>query len=175
MSLEMKPTCKTCVAALAPDAPAFICSHECTYCPSCAAGGVCPTCHGELSPRPRRRAPGAAPIAAPVPALLATPDPPYVAVIFSSVRTAGDNGYGAAVAEMNALAAVQPGYRGIESARNPDGFGLSVSYWQSRAEARAWGEAAAHRAVQVEARARWYHAYNTRIAEVGHAYGFVRR
>jgi len=56
MALEMRPACATCGTPLAPDWPALICSHECTYCALCAAGHDhrCPTCHGELVPRPRR-------------------------------------------------------------------------------------------------------------------------
>ena len=38
-----------------------------------------------------------------------TPEPPYVAVIFTSRRTPGDQGYVAMAAEMERLAAEQPG------------------------------------------------------------------
>jgi uncharacterized protein len=57
MSLEMRTVCERCGAALADEGPAFICSYECTFCPSCAAGleHVCPNCGGELVARPRRR------------------------------------------------------------------------------------------------------------------------
>ena len=56
MSLEMRTECERCGAALAPDGSAEICSHECTFCPPCAAEleHVCPNCGGELVPRPRR-------------------------------------------------------------------------------------------------------------------------
>ena len=47
-----------------------------------------------------------------------TPEPPYWAVIFSSIRTEGDNGYGAMAEAMERLAAQQPGYLGFESARD---------------------------------------------------------
>ena len=53
-----------------------------------------------------------------------TPQPPYYAVIFSSLRTAGDNGYGSMAARMEELAKEQPGFLGIESAR--DGLGITV-------------------------------------------------
>jgi hypothetical protein len=46
-----------------------------------------------------------------------TPKPPYYAVIFTSHRTDGDNGYGDMATKMVELAALQPGYLGIESAR----------------------------------------------------------
>ena len=56
MALEMRPVCERCRTALEPNAPAVICSYECTFCVACAAGmeHVCPNCNGELVPRPRR-------------------------------------------------------------------------------------------------------------------------
>jgi len=59
MALEMRPKCERCEAPLPPDSEtARICSYECTYCASCAGtmAGRCPTCSGELLPRPRRNA-----------------------------------------------------------------------------------------------------------------------
>ena len=58
MSLEMRTSCERCSAALAPDADAFICSYECTFCPACGEelARVCPNCDGELVARPRRAA-----------------------------------------------------------------------------------------------------------------------
>ncbi len=57
MSLQMKDECQKCAAGLSPQGEAFICSYECTFCPSCYAEwkAVCPNCGGELLARPRRR------------------------------------------------------------------------------------------------------------------------
>jgi len=55
----MKAACQTCDAGLAANGAAFICSHECTFCPDCTQGRyqhVCPNCGGELVARPRRTA-----------------------------------------------------------------------------------------------------------------------
>ncbi len=56
MPLEMRSACETCQAPLAHGDFAFLCSYECTYCASCAAGQaqVCRNCGGELVRRPRR-------------------------------------------------------------------------------------------------------------------------
>ena len=102
--------------------------------------------------------------------LAKTPDPPYTAVIFTSTRTDGDHGYAAMAAEMERLAAVQPGYLGIESARD-DQLGITVSYWRDEAAAKAWKGVAAHHVAQRRGRERWYTDYRVRIASVDRQYG----
>ena len=100
-----------------------------------------------------------------------TPEPPYTAVIFTSVRTAEDDeGYAQAAARMDALAAQQPGYLGVESARAE--LGITVSYWASPEHARAWKAVAEHRLAQRTGRERWYRGYRVRIATVEREYGF---
>ncbi len=99
-----------------------------------------------------------------------TPRPPYTAVIFTSVRTDGEDAeYAATADEMERLAAVQPGYLGIESARQ--GLGITVSYWTSPEHARAWKTVAEHRLAQQRGRAVWYRTYRVRIATVDRDYG----
>ena len=66
------------------------------------------------------------------------PPPPYYAVVFSSQRRDGDNGYGAASDRMVELAQQQPGFLGLESTRGEDGFGITVAYWDSEASIKAW-------------------------------------
>jgi heme-degrading monooxygenase HmoA len=98
-----------------------------------------------------------------------TPDPPYVAVIFTSLRTPGDNGYAETAAAMDELAARQPGYLGLESAR--EGVGITVSYWCDEASARAWKQVAGHLAAQRRGRDVWYREYRVRVATVTRDYG----
>lgn len=98
-----------------------------------------------------------------------TPEPPYTAVIFTSLRTEGDNGYAATAAEMERLAREQPGFLGIESARS--GLGVTVSYWRTDDDARAWKRVAEHVEAQRRGRGEWYSAYEVRIATVTRAYG----
>ena len=104
--------------------------------------------------------------------LASTPEPPYYAVIFTSKRTSGDAGYAATAERMEALASEQPGYLGIESARGPDGIGITVSYWASAEAVAAWKAVAEHMAAQRAGRERWYEAYEVRVCKVERAYGF---
>jgi heme-degrading monooxygenase HmoA len=103
-----------------------------------------------------------------------TPEPPYWAVIFSTLRTPVDAGYAQTAEEMEALAAQQPGYLGIESARGEDGVGITVSYWASEEAIAAWRRNADHLAAQRAGRETWYRAYELRVARVERAYGFTR-
>jgi hypothetical protein len=56
MGLEMRAICEKCETSLGHNDAAFICSHECTFCPSCTTemNNICPNCGGELQTRPRR-------------------------------------------------------------------------------------------------------------------------
>lgn len=57
--LELRPNCECCDKDLPPEAEAFICTFECTFCPDCVDekfGGVCPNCGGALTLRPIRPA-----------------------------------------------------------------------------------------------------------------------
>jgi heme-degrading monooxygenase HmoA len=99
------------------------------------------------------------------------PEPPYTAVIFTSQRVSdGDRGYVATAARMEELAAQQPGYLGFEGARNPDGSGVSVSYWRSAADALAWKAEAEHLLAQRHGIEQWYSAYTVRVATVERQY-----
>ena len=100
-----------------------------------------------------------------------TPAPPYYAVIFSSLRTDGDHGYGEAATRMLELARKQPGFLGVESARE-DGLGITVSYWQSEAAILAWKQHAEHSAMREQGRVSWYSAFQTRVCKVERAYTF---
>jgi heme-degrading monooxygenase HmoA len=109
------------------------------------------------------------------PKIAVTPEPPYVAVIFTSLRTPGDAGYGETAGEMEALAAKQPGYLGVESARDTHGLGITVSYWRDEESARGWKRVAEHRAAQRSGRDTWYRQYQVRVATVAREYGFTRQ
>ena len=101
-----------------------------------------------------------------------TPSPPYYAVIFTSLRTEGDNGYGEMAVQMDELAKQQPGYLGIEGARNE--LGITVSYWKDIASIRNWKQQVDHLTAQQKGRTDWYSAYKVRICLVERDYGFER-
>ncbi len=101
------------------------------------------------------------------------PEPPYYAVVFANRRTPVDDaGYGAMADRMAELAAEQPGYLGIDTVRGPDGFGITVSYWRTEDDIRAWHHNAEHRVAQAQGRARWYANFQLHICKVERAYGF---
>ena len=96
-----------------------------------------------------------------------------IAVIFVALRTPQDNvGYDEAADRMEQLAGTQPGYLGIDSARDADGLGITVSYWADEASARAWKANAEHAAVRDMGRKRWYAYYRLIVASVDRAYSW---
>jgi heme-degrading monooxygenase HmoA len=101
-----------------------------------------------------------------------TPSPPYYAVIFTSVRTEGDNGYSEMSDRMVELACQQVGFLGVESARNE--IGITVSYWRDLESIRKWRENIEHSVAREKGRKEWYQSFKTRIAKVERDYGFDR-
>ena len=104
---------------------------------------------------------------------MSRPEPPYYAVIFSSqfVDWEKSKDYAEVSARMEALAREQPGYLGMESARGEDGFGITVSYWESLEAVAAFKRESEHLAVQQTRRWHFYKAYEVRVALVERAYG----
>lgn len=101
-----------------------------------------------------------------------TPEPPYYAVIFTNLRTDGDNGYEAMAHRMVELGATMPGFLGIESVR--DGLGITISYWASEDAIRHWHQQAEHKLAQQQGYEVWYQAFKTRVCKVERDYGFDR-
>lgn len=98
-----------------------------------------------------------------------------IVVVFLSVRTATDQeGYAAAAAAMEQLAADQPGYRGFESVRGGDGLGITISYWADDTAAKAWRDHPDHKAIRDRGRAHWYERYELVVAEVTRDYDWHR-
>ncbi len=71
---------------------------------------------------------------------------------------------------MGQMAAEQDGYLGVESTRDADGFGITVSYWRDEAAMAGWKANAKHLLAQKLGRDRWYDHYELRVAKVERAY-----
>jgi Uncharacterized enzyme involved in biosynthesis of extracellular polysaccharides len=99
-----------------------------------------------------------------------TPTPPYYAVIFTSIRTNIDEGYAITADAMVALAQQQPGFLGVESARND--LGITISYWADLDSIKQWKSNTDHLLAQRLGREKWYQSFKTRIAKVERDYEF---
>ena len=98
-----------------------------------------------------------------------TPKPPYYAVIFTSLRTEGDNGYSEMAQKMVDLASKQPGFLGLESAREETG--ITVSYWSDLESIKNWKANLEHREAQKLGHEKWYSSFKARISRVERDYG----
>lgn len=104
-----------------------------------------------------------------------TPSPPYFAVIFSSLRTPGDDDrYASTAARMIELVRQQPGFLGFESVRGDEGQGITVSYWSDLASIAAWKQQAEHLLAQQSGRDVWYSQFALRVCRVEDARTFRR-
>lgn len=107
-----------------------------------------------------------------MPPIAKTPEPPYYAVIFTSIRTDIDNGYGETALRMLQLAESMEGFLGAESAREE--VGITVSYWKSLDAIKAWRQHPEHVEAQRRGREEWYEAFTTRVCLVERESGFNR-
>ena len=99
------------------------------------------------------------------------PEPPYWAVIFTSRLSADTDGYAETARHMVELARAQPGFLGVDSARGPDGLGVTVSYWKSEAAIAAWKAETEHTQARRLGRERWYADFTLHVAKVERSYG----
>ncbi len=77
-----------------------------------------------------------------------TPAPPYYAVIFTTQRATGEQGYSAAAERMMELAPKQRECLGAETVRDPNGFGIKLSYWADEKSIASWKAHAEHLVAQ---------------------------
>lgn len=101
--------------------------------------------------------------------LAQTPPPPYYAVIFTSIRTAVDDGYNSTAEKLRALVEDQPGFLGVESAG--EDLEITVSYWKDLESVRGWKMNMEHLQAQKDGRAKWYSDFKIRICKVEREYG----
>ncbi len=102
---------------------------------------------------------------------MASYPPGTIAVIFVSQRTdRDDDGYAVAAQAMVELASQQPGYLGVDSVRETDGLGITVSYWADEKAAVAWRDDPEHTEIRNLGRGRWYSHYDLHVAAVTRSY-----
>ena len=97
-----------------------------------------------------------------------TPAPPYYAVIFTSKRSDGDQGYNKMSERMEDLVKDQPGFLGMESARNE--LGITVCYWKDMASIKNWSQNLEHQEAKRKGQEKWYASYRVRISKVEFEY-----
>ena len=107
------------------------------------------------------------------PAAVELPEPPYLAVIFSSQRRADhEDSYSVTVDRMEELARRQPGFLGVESVRDNDGRGITVSYWKDLESIQSWRKHSEHLVAQETGRTKWYESFRLKICRVERASSF---
>ena len=90
-----------------------------------------------------------------------------VAVIFISRSSGSDEAaYAAAAERMAALAAQQPGYRGVDWVGDAEGGEITISNWADDASAAAWRRHPDRARVQDEGRGTWLQRYDLMVADV---------
>ncbi len=99
-----------------------------------------------------------------------TPEPPYYAVVFTSHIRDDNSGYGEMADKMVELATKQPGFLGVESAR--ESVGITVSYWKDLESIKLWKQNTEHLVAQKKGKSKWYAEFKTRISKVERDYGF---
>lgn len=95
---------------------------------------------------------------------------PYYAVIFTSIQKDVIEGYHEMAEKMNALAKLQPGFLGMDGARNQ--IGITVSYWESLEDIKNWKQQSDHLQAQLKGKKDWYSWYNVKICKVEREYHF---
>lgn len=93
----------------------------------------------------------------------------HYAVIFTAEFSDDLEGYEKTARHIQALAAHQPGFLGIESLSEGRSE-ITVSYWESMEAIRAWKQHPEHMRAQKKGRSKWYRRYDVRICRIERAY-----
>ncbi|MEU0370757.1 antibiotic biosynthesis monooxygenase [Streptomyces sp. NPDC006283] len=102
-------------------------------------------------------------------------EPPYYAVVFTSVHQPEVDGYAETAARMMELVKEVPGFIGYESARTPGGLGITVGYFRDEESIAEWQRNREHQAAQRQGRVEWYESYSVHVAKVERSYSFERQ
>ncbi|PEE31516.1 antibiotic biosynthesis monooxygenase [Bacillus toyonensis] len=99
---------------------------------------------------------------------------PYYAVIFTSNLSNDTTDYSTVAETMEELAKQQPGFLGVESARDNSGLGITISYWESLEAIKNWKKNALHKEAKKRGREQWYENFHLRVCLVEKEYKFQR-
>ena len=97
---------------------------------------------------------------------------PYYAVIFTSIRTEGDNGYDEMSSKIEELSRQQPGFLGLDF-----GIGekrITICYWDSLEAIANWKNNLEHLEAQRMGYEKWYSYYNIKICKVEREYDWSK-
>ncbi|WP_051854955.1 antibiotic biosynthesis monooxygenase family protein [Streptomyces sp. NRRL B-1347] len=101
-------------------------------------------------------------------------EPPYYSVVFTALRTEGDNGYAETSRRMDELVAKVPGFLGADSAGTPGGLGITVAYFRDLDALKEWREDPEHQDARERGRAEWYEQFVVHVGKVERSYGGAR-
>ena len=107
--------------------------------------------------------------------IVKTPETPYYAVIFTSIRTIGDNGYEKKGEEIGKEISDQIGFLGAESMRNDQGFGVTISYWKNLESISKWKKNSLHVIAKEKGKKFWYSKYMLRLCKVEYDHYFNKK
>lgn len=101
-------------------------------------------------------------------------EPPYYAVVFTSLRTEDESGYAETAARMEELVEGVPGFLGMDHARTPGGLSITVGYFRDKEAIAGWRQDLEHRAAQKRGREQWYDRYTVHVCAVERSHAFAR-
>lgn len=96
----------------------------------------------------------------------------HYAVIFTSRKKMDSEAYNQMAKRMEEASALQEGFMGIQSVRDSEGLGITVSYWKTLADIAKWKAHSEHRLAQINGQNEWYSGYEVRICKVEREYSF---
>lgn len=97
---------------------------------------------------------------------------PYFAVIFTSQKAEIADAYSEVALRMIELAKQQSGFIDVESSRDVNGLGITVSYWESLESISNWKKNSEHLTAQKLGREKWYTSYKVCICKIEREYSF---
>jgi len=96
----------------------------------------------------------------------------YYVIIFTTIRTEGDNGYEEMNEETFRMVEKQQGYLGADSYKNENGENVTIVKFKTKEDIRNWKENSKHQEAQKLGREKWYKYYNVKVCRVEREYEF---